>query len=121
MKVLARVAKALDSAQFVMDTAPSTKECLQLTRFGHHSGVLVVSDSLIFQDVVVLVKLLRQQNPETSIFVLAGYLDLDQRFQLFEAGVDDCVREPYFTSELGVRLAHSIHLRQVASDRVASN
>jgi two-component system, OmpR family, response regulator len=117
----ARVAKALGSAQFVMDTAPSTKECLQLTRFGHHSGVLVDSDSLIFQDVVVLVKLLRQQNPQTSIFVLAGYLDLDQRLQLFEAGVDDCVREPFFASELAVRLAHSIRLRQAASDRAASN
>jgi two-component system, OmpR family, response regulator len=117
----ARVAKALGSAQFVMVTAPSTKECLRLTGFGHHSGVLVDSDSLIFQDVVVLVKLLRQQNPETSIFVLAGYLDLDQRLQLFEAGVDDYVREPFFASELAVRLAHSIRLRQAASDRAASN
>jgi DNA-binding response OmpR family regulator len=40
---------------------------------------------------------------------------------LFEAGVDDCVREPFFASELVVRLGLSIRLRQAASDVVASN
>jgi two-component system OmpR family response regulator len=34
---------------------------------------------------------------------------------LFEAGVDDCVHEPFFASELAVRLGLSIRLRQAAS------
>jgi two-component system, OmpR family, response regulator len=116
-----RVAKALSSAQFVVETVVSARECLQLTRFAPYEGVLVDSDSLIFGDIVLLVKLLRQENSDTSLFVFARYLDLEQRLQLFEAGVDDCVREPFFASELAVRLALSIRLRQAAADLTASN
>jgi two-component system, OmpR family, response regulator len=116
-----RVEKALGTAKFVLDTAASAKECLENARFAHHAGVLVDSDSLMFQDIVLLVKLLRQENPGTSIFVFARYLDLDQRLQLFEAGADDCVREPFFASELAVRLGLSIRLRQAAYDQSPSN
>jgi two-component system, OmpR family, response regulator len=116
-----RVAKALSSAQFVVETVVSAKECLQLARFAPYEGILVDSDSLIFADVVLLVKLLRQENANTSLFVFARYLDLEQRLQLFEAGVDDCVREPFFASELAVRLGLSIRLRQAAADVAAAN
>jgi DNA-binding response OmpR family regulator len=116
-----RVAKALSSAQFVVETVVSARECLQLTRFAPYEGILVDSDSLIFGDIVLLVKLLRQENSDASIFVFARYLDLEQRLQLFEAGVDDCVREPFFASELAVRLGLSIRLRQAAADLAASN
>jgi two-component system OmpR family response regulator len=116
-----RVAKALSSAQFVVETVVSARECLQLTRFTPYEGVLVDSDSLIFGDIVLLVKLLRQENADASLFVFARYLDLEQRLQLFEAGVDDCVREPFFASELAVRLGLSIRLRQAAADLAASN
>jgi two-component system OmpR family response regulator len=111
-----RVAKALSSAQFVVETVVSARECLQLTRFAPYEAVLVDSDSLIFGDIVLLVKLLRQENSDVSLFVFARYLDLEQRLQLFEAGVDDCVREPFFASELAVRLGLSIRLRQAAAD-----
>src|SRR3981081_2303705 len=40
-----RVAKALSSAQFVVETVVSARECLQLTRFAPYEGVLVDSDS----------------------------------------------------------------------------
>ena len=116
-----RVAKALSSAQFVVETVVSARECLQLTRFAPYEGVLVDSDSLIFGDIVLLVKLLRQENSDASLFVFARYLDLEQRLQLFEAGVDDCVREPFFASELAVRLGLSIRLRQAAADLAAAN
>jgi two-component system, OmpR family, response regulator len=53
--------------------------------------------------------------------VFARYLDLEQRLRLFEAGVDDCVREPFFASELAVRLGLSIRLHQAASDLAAAN
>ena len=116
-----RVAKALSSAQFVVETVVSARECLQLTRFAPYEAVLVDSDSLIFGDIVLLVKLLRQENSDASLFVFARYLDLEQRLQLFDAGVDDCVREPFFASELAVRLGLSIRLRQAAADLAASN
>jgi two-component system OmpR family response regulator len=116
-----RVAKALGSAQFVVETVTSARECLQLTRFAPYQGVLVDSDSLIFGDIVLLVKMLRQENPDASLFVFARYLDLEQRLQLFEAGADDCVREPFFASELAVRLALSIRLRQAAANLAAAN
>jgi two-component system, OmpR family, response regulator len=116
-----RVEKALSSALFVVETVSSAKDCIQLSRFSQYEAVLVDSDSLVFADIVVLVKLLRQENSDASLFVFARYLDLEQRLRLFEAGVDDCVREPFFASELAVRLSLSIRLRQAASDLATSN
>jgi hypothetical protein len=69
-----RVAKALSSAQFVVETVVSARECLQLTRFAPYEGILVDSDSLIFGDIVLLMKLLRQENSDASLFVFARYL-----------------------------------------------
>ena len=116
-----RVAKALSSAHFVVETVVSAKECLQFAQFAQYEGVLVDSDSLIFADALALVRLLRQGNSGASLFILARYLDLEQRLRLFEAGIDDCVHEPFFASELAVRLGLSIRLRQAASDLVAFN
>ena len=115
-----RVAKALSTAQFAVQTAVSAKECLQFAQFAQYEGVLVDSDSLIFADAVALVRLLRQENSGASLFILARYLDLEQRLSLFEAGIDDCVREPFFASEVAVRLGLSIRLRQAASDLAGS-
>jgi two-component system OmpR family response regulator len=116
-----RLAKALSSAQFVVETVATAKECLQVTQFASYDVVLIDSESLIFGDVVLLVKLLRQENPNVSLFVFARYLDLDQRLRLFDAGIDDCVREPFFASELAVRLGLSIRLRQAAANLLTSN
>jgi two-component system OmpR family response regulator len=116
-----RVEKGLSSAQFVVETVVSAKECLEFAQFAQYEAVLVDSDSLIFADALALIRLLRQENSDASLFVFARYLDLEQRLLLFEAGVDDCVREPFFASELAVRLGLSIRLRQAASDVVASN
>ena len=116
-----RVEKALYSAQFVVETVTSAKDCLQFVRFAQYEGVLVDSDAVIFGDLVLLIKLLRQENGVAAIFVFSRYLDLEQRLQLFEAGADDCVREPFFSSELCVRLGILIRLRQAASDLAVSN
>jgi two-component system, OmpR family, response regulator len=116
-----RIDRALSSAQFVVETVVSAKECLLFTRFAQYSGVLVDSDSLVFEDTLVLVKYLRQENADAALFVFARYLDLEQRLRLFEAGVDDCVREPFFASELAVRLGLSIRLHQAASDLAAAS
>jgi DNA-binding response OmpR family regulator len=116
-----RVEKALSSAQFLMDDVASAKECLQVAQLARYEGVLIDSDSLIFADVLALVKLLRHENSGTSIFVLSGYLVLEQRLRLFEAGVDDCLCEPFFVSEMAVRLGLTIRLRQAASDLGASS
>ena len=116
-----RVEKALSSAQFMVETVVSAKECLRFARFAQYEGMLVDSDSLVFGDVVVLIRLLRQEHGDASIFVFARYLDLEQRLRLFEAGVDDCVREPFFASELAVRLGLSIRLHQAACDLAAAN
>jgi DNA-binding response OmpR family regulator len=112
MKVLAflprfdlqrRVAKVLSSAHFVVETVVSAKECLQCAQLTQYESVLVDSDSLIFADALALVRLVRQENSDASLFVFARYLDLEQRLRLFEAGIDDCVHEPFFASELAVR------------------
>jgi two-component system, OmpR family, response regulator len=116
-----RVGKALNSDQFVVDSVVSSKDCLQFARFSQYEGILLDSGSVVFKDLVVLVKLLRQESSALALFVFERYLGLEQRLQLFEAGVDDCIHEPFFASEVTVRLSLSIRLHQAASDLAASN
>jgi two-component system OmpR family response regulator len=116
-----RVEKALSSARFVVDNAASAKDCSQSTRSARYEAVLIDSDALLFAETLVLVKQLRQENPAASLFVFARYLDLEQRLGLFAAGADDCLREPFFASELAVRLGLSIRLRHAASDLTSSS
>jgi two-component system, OmpR family, response regulator len=116
-----RVAKALGAPTFLVETSVSAKECLQFAQFTRYEAVLVDSDSLSFADVLALVRLLRQKNPHASLFVFARYLDLEQRLLLFEAGIDDFVRQQFFVSELAVRLRLSVRLHRAASDPAVSN
>jgi DNA-binding response OmpR family regulator len=115
------VFKALSPAQFVLETAVSAKQCLEFAQLAQYEAVLIDSESLSFTDVLTLVRLLRQVKSDASLFVFARHLNLEQRLLLFEAGVDDCVHEPFFASELAVRLGLSIRLRQATSEAVASN
>jgi two-component system OmpR family response regulator len=103
-----------------VETAVSAEECLRFAQFMHYEAVLVDADPLNFGDGLTLVKLLRQESSDTSLFVFARYFDLEQRLQMFEAGIDDCVCEPFFVSELAVRLGLSIRLHQAASDLAGS-
>jgi two-component system, OmpR family, response regulator len=116
-----RIAKALSSPQFDVETAASAGECLHFARLTPYEGILVDADPLNFGDILSLVRLLRQANCNTSLVVFARYLDLEQRLCLFEAGVDDCVCDPFFASEMAVRLVLSIRLRQAASNLSATN
>jgi two-component system, OmpR family, response regulator len=129
MKVLAflprcglqrRIELALSSANFVVETVASAKDCVESARFAQYTGVLIDSDSLIFGDLLDMLGLLRRVNSNAALFVFARQLDLERRLRLFEAGADDCVQEPFFASELMVRLGLLIRLRQAASDLAAS-
>ena len=115
-----RVEKALSSAQFVIEAVGSPEECSYSTRQAHYDGVLIDSDPLDFQDTLALIRLLRRENADASLFVFARYPDLEQRLALFEAGMDDYVREPFFASEMTVRFGLSIRLRRAASRAAAS-
>jgi two-component system OmpR family response regulator len=109
-----RVEKAFSQVQLIGETAASAEECLQRTRFSQYDGVLVDSDALSFSEALIMIHELRRKNSGTSLFVFARYLDLEQRLELFKAGADDCVREPFFPSELAVRLRLSMSLRRAA-------
>jgi len=109
------VAQALRSSLFVVETASSAKECLQFAQLARYEAVLVDVDPPNAGDLLALIKLLREVNSDASLFVFARYLDLEQRLALFEAGADECVCEPFFASEMAVRLGHSTRLRQAAS------
>jgi DNA-binding response OmpR family regulator len=111
-----RLEKALTLTQFVVDTVASAEECLRCSRFSQYDGILFDSDALLFSEALLMTQQLRRENSDTSLFVFARYLDLDQRLNLFTAGADDCVREPFFTAELAVRLRLSIKLRRAASN-----
>jgi two-component system, OmpR family, response regulator len=115
-----RVERALGAAHFVVQTVESAKECSYATQRTHYDGVLVDSDSIDFRDTLALIQQLRRENADASLFAFARYPDLEQRLALFEAGADDYVREPFFASEMTVRLGLSIRLRRAASGATAS-
>ena len=116
-----RIEKALGSSQCVVETAASVKDCMDLAQAKSFEGIVVDSDSLLFGDVLALVAFLRHSNSEVALFVCARYLDLEQRMRLFEVGADDYVNEPFFASEMAMRLCHSIRLRRAASGASAAN
>jgi two-component system, OmpR family, response regulator len=116
-----RIERALGSSQCVLETAASLKDCMELAQAKSFEGIVVDSDSLLFGDVLALVAFIRHSNSEAAIFVCARYLDLEQRLRLFEAGADDYVNEPFFASEIAMRLRHSIRLRRAASGAPTSN
>jgi two-component system OmpR family response regulator len=116
-----RVSQALRGPRFVVETAGSANECLQFAQLVRYEAILVDADPLRFGDVLTLVERLRQVNPDASVFVFARYLDLEQRLGLFDAGSDDCVGEPFFASEIVVRLGLSIRLHQAASNLASSD
>jgi two-component system OmpR family response regulator len=112
-----RVSTALSARQCVEVTAATAKECQQLAQQTEYEAVLVDTDPESYADVLILVKLLRQEQPNAALFVFERHLDLDQRLRLFDAGVDDCVREPFFSAEFAMRLGVSVRLRQAASNQ----
>src|ERR1700733_9210324 len=125
MKVLAllprgtlqgRVSEALSAPQFIVEVAVSAKECLQSARSDQYDALLVDGECLDFSDVLILVKSLRQEHCDASLIVFERSLDLEQRLRLFDAGVDDCMRDVFSASEFAVRLGISIRLRQAVSN-----
>jgi two-component system OmpR family response regulator len=116
-----RIAKVVSAPLFDVESTVSAEQCLQFAQATLYEAVLVDSDFLNFGDVLTLVKLLRQTNSDAALFVFARSLDLERRLRLFEAGADDCVREPFFAAEVGARLRLSIGLRQAASDVASAN
>jgi two-component system OmpR family response regulator len=116
-----RLANALRAPPFVVETVVSAKECLQLAQVEPYEAVLVDAEPQKFGDVLTLVKLLRDVNSDASLFVFVRYFDLEQRLGLYDAGADDCVGEPFFASELAVRLSLSIRLHQAASNLASRN
>jgi two-component system, OmpR family, response regulator len=112
----ARVSTALASRQCVMDMTLSTTECLQKARLNAYEALLLYVDPENYGDILTLVKLFRYEQINAALFVFERNLDLHQRLQLLEAGVDDCVHEPFFPAEFAIRLGMLIRLRQAASN-----
>jgi two-component system OmpR family response regulator len=109
------VSSVLTAGKFSVETAESAKECLECARLGEYEAILLGVDSENYGDVLIMVELLRQNQPYATLFTFERNLDADQRLRLSDAGVDDCVREPFFPQEFAVRLEALIGLRRATS------
>jgi DNA-binding response OmpR family regulator len=109
------VSSVLTTREFSVETAESAKECLDCDRLGKYEAILLGVDDENYRDVLIVVELLRQNQPYATLLIFERNLDLDQRLRLFDAGVDDCIREPFYPQEFAVRLEAWIRLRQAAS------
>jgi hypothetical protein len=92
MKVLAlfrlgslpeRVSTAFASREYVLKITSSEKECAQTARLNEYHAILLDADTESYGDVLILVRLLRHEQPKVALFVFDRHLDLDQRLQLF--------------------------------------
>jgi DNA-binding response OmpR family regulator len=109
------VGTALRAAQFIVEDVGSANECFEYADFREYSGFLVDPDPQAFADTAALIKKLRQKQRNTAIFVLAKNLTLENRLLLLDAGIDYCVDEPFWASELIVRLNNTIRLRMAGA------
>lgn len=109
-----RVEEALGSAQYVVDSVKLDDDSVGLIKMCPYSGILLDSVSVGFEATLKLVPQLRRARPSAAIFIFERYLEIDQRLELFEIGADECVKEPFFASELAVKLGLFIRLRQAA-------
>jgi DNA-binding response OmpR family regulator len=116
-----RIGRALASTDTKLLTAETAAECAELARTNSTAGIVVDSDALLFSDTLALTTFLRMENPQATVFLIGRHLNLRQRLNLFEAGADDYVPEPFFASELAVRLRHVIELRRAAGDFAAAH
>jgi DNA-binding response OmpR family regulator len=113
-----RLEHGLGPAHFVLDVLDSADLCLDHARSWNFPGIVIDVESIGFRNTVSLVTQLRRQCPSTVLFAVERYLDLHERLGLFDAGVDECLREPFFVSELSVRLSLLIRLRKGAAQSV---
>jgi DNA-binding response OmpR family regulator len=65
--------------------------------------------------------MVRDGTPEAALLPLRGVLTSSNVYDCSKPGVDYCVPEPSYASELAVRLGLSIRLRQAASEHAAYN
>jgi DNA-binding response OmpR family regulator len=89
-------------------------------RLVQYEAVLIGAERENHGDVLFLIKFLRHEPTRCSPIRVERELDLHLRLQLFDAGVDDCVRERFFASGFAMRLGVSTRLRQAASDPAVS-
>jgi two-component system, OmpR family, response regulator len=112
-----RLTAALRPPHFVLDLLEKPDPCLDLMCSRTYRGILVDVSAVGFRVAKELVENLRQACPSVAIVVVERQLDLTQRINFFEAGADECLREPFFASELAIRLALLIRLRTNAGSR----
>jgi two-component system, OmpR family, response regulator len=121
LDLMKRLRRAFTSIRVALHTVGSATDCAQVANTEKFDGIVIDSESLHFGDALALMTFLRLASPDAALFAIVQRPDLDQRLRLFEAGIDDCIREPFFAAELAVRVRHSIRLRQAATDVAASN
>jgi two-component system, OmpR family, response regulator len=114
------VLELLSSPQFFVDMVTSARDCLQCARRAKYQALIIGADPSNYGGIMLLVKLLREEQPNAAIFILAQELDLDQRLHLFNCDIDDCLQETISSAEFAVRLSVSMRLRQAASNLAES-
>jgi DNA-binding response OmpR family regulator len=112
--VAMRITKAFTLIEVALRIVESAKECAQLAQAERFDGIVVDVHLMDSGEALDLTACLRRANPYAGLFVISQGLNLDRCLRMFEAGVDDCIREPFCAAELAIRVRHSIRLRQAA-------
>jgi DNA-binding response OmpR family regulator len=117
-RILAFVARGLESEGFTVDTAADGIEALRSARTEHYD--VVVLDLLLPRiDGLAVLRDLRQHYPDLPVVILSARSDLQTKLRGFELGAHDYLAKPFSLDELIARIrVHLKHTAGLFDDRV---
>src|SRR5437763_1007446 len=117
-RILAFVARGLESEGFTVDRAADGVEALRAARRERYDAVVL--DLLLPRiDGLAVLRDLRQHQPELPVLILSARSDLATKLRGFELGANDYVVKPFSLDELIARIRVQLrHAAGVVDDHV---
>jgi two-component system copper resistance phosphate regulon response regulator CusR len=110
-RILAFVARGLESEGFTVDRAADGVEALRATRHGQYDAVVL--DLLLPRiDGLAVLRDLRQHHPDLPVLILSARSDLATKLRGFALGAHDYLAKPFALDELIARIR--VQLRHAA-------
>jgi DNA-binding response OmpR family regulator len=112
-RILAFVARGLESEGFTVDVAVDGVQALRSTRAARYD-VVVLDLMLPRIDGLAVLRDLRQHHPDLPVLILSARSDLATKLRGFELGAHDYLVKPFALDELIARIR--VHLRHAAGN-----
>ena len=110
------IVKYLQDAGYLCDTAFTFREAV--LRVSNYTYVCVLVDlTLPGGNGLEIIRLLKENNPETGIIIISAKNALDDKISGLEIGADDYLTKPFHLSELNARINSVIRRRNFSGQK----